>query len=219
MSDGFTEMLDRAQAFYGDLARDNRKDWFEPRKDAWQADIEGPAKLFAAIMAEEISRITGEPHTEKLFRIHRDVRFSKDKSPYKTTLAMLWSSGDADDLAPSFYFGIEPRDTFVGCGTPGFDKEALTRYRAMVDRWGDRLSDVIAASGGTLAEIGPEPLRRVPKPYDPDHPHGDLLRRKSLALGMPLPDGWHDTGDGLVAAVAARVEDLLPFRTFLAERL
>jgi uncharacterized protein (TIGR02453 family) len=219
MSDGFTEMLDRAQDFYGALARNNSKDWFEPRKDEWKRDIEGPAKLLAEIVAEEVSRLTGEPHSGKVFRINRDVRFSKDKSPYKTSLAMLWSTPDADDLAPAFYFAIEPSDIFVGCGTPAMAGEALTRYRALVDRWGDRLAETIAASGGTLSEIGPEPLKRVPKPYAPDHPHGALLRRKSLALGMPLADGWRAEGDGLVAALLDRFEALLPFRTFLAERL
>ena len=222
MSNGFTDFVDRAQAFYGQLAANNSKDWFEPRKAEWKRDVEGPAKLLATIMAEEISRLTGAPHAEKVFRINRDVRFSKDKSPYKTMLAMLWSTGDADDLAPAFYFGVEPDRTFVGCGTPGFDKDALTRYRAMVDRWGDRLAEEIAAvearPGGHLAAIGPDPLKRVPKPYDPDHPHADLLKRKSLALGLPLPDGWRD-GDGLVAALTDRFETLLPFRNLLAERL
>lgn len=219
MSDGFTEMLDRAQAFYGQLAKNNSKEWFEPRKAGWKADIDGPAKLLSEIMAEEISRITGAAHTPKVFRINRDVRFSADKSPYKDHLAMLWSSGDADPLAPSFYFGIEPASTFIGCGIPGFDKEALARYRAMVDRWGDRLTRIIDDSGGHLSDFGPEPLKRVPKPYDPEHPHGALLRRKSLALGLDLRDGWRESGEGLVAAVSDRVETLLPFRSFLAERL
>lgn len=219
MPEGFTEMLDRAQAFYAELAQNNRRDWFEPRKAGWKRDIEGPARLLSEIVAEEVSRVTGDQHVPKVFRINRDVRFSKDKSPYKTTLAMLWAPADPDALAPSFYFGIEPGRTFVGCGTPGFDKEALARYRAMVDRWGDRLSEIVDASGGTLASIGPEPLKRVPRPYDPDHPHAALLKRKSLALGLPLAEGWRDTGDGLVAAIADRIERLMPFRTFLAERL
>lgn len=219
MSDGFTEFLDRAQTFYGQLAKNNSRDWFEPRKAGWKADIEAPAKLLSEIMAEEISRMTGDPHKPKLFRINRDVRFSKDKSPYKTMLAMLWSSGEKDDPGPAFYFGVEPDSTFIGCGIPGFDKDGLTRYRAMVDTWGDRLAEVIDQTGATLSDFGPEPLKRVPKPYDPDHPHGDLLKRKNLVLGMPLPADWREGGDGLVAALTDRIEALLPFRAFLAERL
>ncbi|WP_298438297.1 DUF2461 domain-containing protein [uncultured Jannaschia sp.] len=219
MSDGFTDFIDRAQAFYGALAANNARDWFEPRKAEWKRDIEGPAKLLAEIMAEELSRMTGEPHAGKVFRINRDVRFSKDKSPYKTMLAMLWAPGDTDGPAPSFYFGVEPDRTFVGCGTPGFDKDGLTRYRAMVDRWGDRLAEIIDESGATLSSFGPEPLKRVPKPYDPDHPHGALLKRKSLALGRSLPDGWRASGDGLVAALTDTFETLMPFRRFVTERL
>lgn len=219
MADGFTELLDRAQAFQSELVRNNNRDWFEPRKAAWKADIEAPAKLLSEIIAEEISRITGDAHVPKLFRINRDVRFSNDKSPYKTSLAMMWSTDDADDLAPVFYFGVQPGSTFLGCGTPGFDKESLTRYRAMVDRWGDRMAEVIAGTGGHFSDVGPEPLKRVPKPYDADHPHADLLKRKSLALGLPLPEGWRETGDGLVAALTDGVGTLLPFRTFLVERL
>ena len=207
MSDGFDDWLDRVQAFYGDLARNNTRDWFEPRKDAWKRDIEGPAKLLAEIMAEEIARISGDAHRPKLFRIHRDVRFSKDKSPYKTMLAMLWAPPGGGDTTPAFYFGVQPAATFVG----------LVRYRAMVDAHGDELAGLIAASGGRLADIGPEPLKRVPKPYAPDHPHGDLLRRKALALMLPLPDDWRDAG--LVPALTARIERLLPFRDLLVRQL
>jgi len=219
MSDGFTQMLDRAQTFYGQLAINNSKDWFDPRKEAWRTDIEGPAKLLVEIMAEEISRITGAGHTGKVFRIYRDIRFSKDKSPLKTRLAMIWSSDDKDDLAPVFYFGIDPASILVACGTPGFAGDALTRYRAMVDSWGDQLTEVIGETGAIIADIGPDPLKRVPKPYGADHPNGDLLRRKSLAVGMPLAEGWCDTDNGLVAALTDRIDALAPFRAFLATRL
>ena len=215
--DAFTAFHDRAAAFYGELAANNARDWFEPRKAAWKADVEAPAKLFAELMAEEVSRLTGAGHAPKLFRIHRDVRFSKDKSPYKTALAMTWGTGDPDPLVPVFYMAIEPARTLVACGAPGFDKEALARWRALVDARGDDLAEAIAATGADLLDIGPEPLKRVPKPYAPDHPHGDLLRRKGLAVGRPLPDGWRARG-GLLDATVEAVEALLPFRTFMAAR-
>lgn len=217
MPDEFTEFLDRAHKFYGELAQNNSKDWFEPRKAAWKADIEGPARLLGEIMAEEVSRLTGAGHSYKLFRINRDVRFSKDKSPYKTMLAMLWSSGGTDGMAPFFYFGVHSDRTFVGCGYPGFDKDGLTRYRAMVDRKGDDLADTIEATGLPIADFGPDPLKRVPKPFDQDHPHADLLKRKALAIGGPLPDGWRDAG--LVPALSDRFALLVPFRSFLATHI
>lgn len=215
MSDGFTEMLDRAQAFYGALARNNSKDWFEPRKAQWKADIEGPATLLTEIVAEELSRMTGLGHTPKLFRIYRDVRFSGDKTPYKTRLGMLWSPVEP---APQFYFGIDPDRTHVGCAAQGLDKDGITRFRALVDRDGDRLQQLIDDSGGTLTSIGAAPLKRVPKPYAADHPHAELLRRRSLALSLPLADGWR-AGDGLVAALIDRFQVLMPVRDFLARSL
>jgi hypothetical protein len=96
---------------------------------------------------------------------------------------------------------------------------ALARDGAMVDRRGAGLDAVIAETGGHLAEIGPEPLERVPRPCPPDHPRADLLRRKSPAQGMPLPDGWRDGGEGPVAALRDRFARLMPFRDFLAMRL
>ncbi|MBM2575287.1 DUF2461 domain-containing protein [Jannaschia sp. Os4] len=214
MSDGFTEMLDRAQAFYGDLARNNSKAWFEPRKARWKADIEAPAKLLADLVAEDVSRLTGAAHAGKVFRIHRDVRFSKDKSPYKTSLALLWS---APEEGPAFYFAIEPEDVVLGLGAPGLSKEGLLRWRDLVDRRGDDLTDAVEAAGARWGDFGPEPLKRVPKPYDPDHPHGDLLRRKSVVVLGGLPEGWR--ADGLVAGIADGFARLLTVRAILAEGL
>jgi uncharacterized protein (TIGR02453 family) len=215
-ADGFTEMLDRAQAFYGALAANNSRDWFEPRKADWTADIRRPAELFAGLMAEEVARLTGEGHAPKLFRINRDVRFSKDKSPYKTSLSMLWTPAGGGAMT---YFAIEPDATLVGCGLPEFSRPQLTAWRAMVDREGAevaaRLAEVEAACGGRLGGVGPEPLKRVPKPHAPDHPQGELLRLKGLVLGAPLAPGWRDRG-GLIEAVAERVAQLLPLRALLA---
>ena len=214
MSDGFTEMLDRAQGFYGELARNNSKDWFEPRKARWKADIEAPAKLLADLVAEDVSRLTGTAHAGKVFRIHRDVRFSKDKSPYKTSLSMLWS---APGEGPSFYFAIEPGDVVLGLGAPGLSKEGLLRWRDLVDRRGDDLEQAVEVAEARWGAFGPEPLKRVPKPYDPEHPHRDLLRMKSVVVLGGLPDGWRD--DGLVAGIADGFERLLPVRAILSEGL
>lgn len=219
MPDGFSDLLDRAQVFYGQLAQNNSKDWFEPRKADWKADIEAPAKLFADILAEDLSHLTSTPHLPKVFRIYRDVRFSKDKAPYKTMLAMLWRPGDQNARAPSFYFGIEPDRTFAGCGLPELDKGDLGRFRAMIDQDGELFQDVVTASGAQLADIGPQPLKRVPKPFAPDHPYSELLKRKSVVIGMPLADDWKANGTGLVSAVMDRFRAMLPFRQIMMDWL
>jgi uncharacterized protein (TIGR02453 family) len=90
-------------------------------------------------MAEDIARATGKPHVPKVFRIHRDVRFSKDKTPYNTHLHMMWSRGAEATRAPAWFFGAAPDYLTFGMGVMGLEKDTLTRFREMVDKTGDDL--------------------------------------------------------------------------------
>jgi len=184
MSDGFNDLVVRAQAFFTELKANNTRDWFATRKDFYNQDIRAPGILFSEIMAEEISRITGTGHTPKVYRIYRDVRFAKDKSPFNPWLHMMWSGAGMADDQPWFFFGIDHDAVFLA-----------------------------AESGAELVNYGPDPLKRVPKPYDPDHPHGDLLKRKGLILQRVV-----DPADpkGLVASVRRELMPLLPFHKMLS---
>ena len=77
--DSFTKMVDTAQAFFAELAAANTREWFEPRKAHYASAIRKPSELFAEVVSDELSSLTGVRHDAKLFRIYRDVRFSKDK--------------------------------------------------------------------------------------------------------------------------------------------
>ncbi|MBF9029692.1 TIGR02453 family protein [Rhodobacterales bacterium HKCCE3408] len=217
MADGFEAMVDAAQPFFADLAKNNSKDWFEPRKDHYTTEIRKPAELFADLVAEDLSRRTGMAQTPKVFRIHRDVRFSKDKSPYNAHLHMLWSAGK--DSTPAFFFAVEPGRVWTGMGFFAQGGVILTRFRKFIDRHGDALTDELARleseHGVTMSDYGPEPLKRVPKPYDPDHPHAELLKRKSLALGAPLASDWREKG--LLKSVEAAQAAYIPLWTLFTE--
>ncbi len=212
MVDGFEQMVDEALAFFAELERDNSKAWFEPHKARYKNQIAGPAGFFADLVAEDIARITDKPHNPKVFRIYRDVRFSKDKTPLNTHLHVMWQPADQDALAPSWFWGLSRQYFIMGMGVMGLQGDSLARYRAFVDHWGDgfqdALSQVHSSVAAEISEWGPEPLKRVPKPYDPDHPHGSLLKRKGLAVSAPMPDDWRDTG--LIKATVNRVEGLMP---------
>ena len=211
MADGFEAMVDEALTFFAKLDKNNSKDWFAPHKAHYKNAIAGPAAFFADLMAEDIARITGKPHTPKVFRIYRDVRFAKDKTPLNTHLHIMWSPADKDPLAPSWFWGLAQDYFIMGMGVMGLQGEHLTRYRAFVDSWGDDVQDALdqaAAAGAGISDWGPEPLKRVPKPYDPDHPHGDLLKRKALAVSGPMPQNWRETG--VVKATTGRIEALMP---------
>lgn len=208
MADGFERMVHDARAFFTDLRENNTRDWFEERKDRYTEDIRKPAEFFAGLIAEDIARRTGDAVKTKVFRIYRDVRFSKDKTPYKTHMHMMWTPVDAGPLTPKWFFGISPDYIILGLGVMGLQAGGITQYRAFVDSHGDDLQAALNVSGARLSEWGPDPLKRVPKPYAPDHPHADLLKRKSLALHADIPDDWEKTG--LVKAVNTCITDLMP---------
>ncbi|MEO1556979.1 MAG: TIGR02453 family protein [Pseudomonadota bacterium] len=212
MADGFEQMVDEALAFFAQLEANNSKDWFNPRKDHYKDAIAGPAGFFADLMAEDIARMTGKPHSPKVFRIYRDVRFSKDKTPLNTHLHIMWQPADKDALAPSWFWGLSRNYFVLGMGVVGLQGASLTRYRAFVDSWGDglqsALDDASDAVDAALGDWGQEPLKNVPKPYAKDHPHAGLLRRKGLSVSAPMPSDWRKTG--VTKATLTNVKGLLP---------
>ncbi len=216
-TDGFTQMIDDANAFFVELKQNNARDWFEPRKDHFVENIRKPGEFFASLLAEEISRKTGQPHKGKLYRIYRDVRFSKDKTPYNTHFHVSADPIDRDTLAPTFFFASESGEMALYLGMVGFQGESLLRYRAFIDTWGDRLEEEREAAGAHYAEFGPAALKRVPAPYDKDHPHGDLLKRKSLIFKRDMGRDFRKVG--LLKAVLNEVATFQPLHRFLTERL
>lgn len=219
MSDGFETMVDAAQPFFTKLRANNEKPWFEAHKAQYVNDIRKPAELFADLLAEDISRLTGASFSPKVFRIYRDVRFSKDKSPYNAHLHMLWSAGQP--TTPLFFFAIEPDAMWLGLGIFGLSGEMLTRYRRFIDSHGTQLTDLLAGlettHGTALSDFGPQPLKRVPKPFEQDHPHAELLKRKGLGLGANLPDDWRRTG--LVKCVRQMAKAHLPIWHVITDEL
>jgi uncharacterized protein (TIGR02453 family) len=130
----------------------------------------------------------------KVFRIHRDVRFGKDKTPYKTTIGALLSTGQgpvmASGAAVYVQLGLEE---YAGAGFYVFTPEQLARWRKKVaaDRPGKELAALVAAAGKAgLGLDAHDVLARVPRGLDPEHPRAELLRHKGCVLGFPpIPRG------------------------------
>jgi uncharacterized protein (TIGR02453 family) len=211
MPDGFAELILGANRFFADLARNNSRDWYEPRKALYTEEIRKPALLLADMLAEDLSRLTGTALTPKLYRIHRDVRFSKDKTPYNPHLhiGLQQAGGDA---AAGWFFGSSPDYLVLCAGLPGLSGAALTGYRGFVDTEGEDLAEAIAEAarsvGANLSHWGAAPLKRVPKPYPPDHPQAELLKRKSLVLQATPQGDW--ASDPLMPALRTVANGLLP---------
>jgi uncharacterized protein (TIGR02453 family) len=194
MSDGFAELIDVSNRFFSDLKANNNREWFQDRKNVYATEIKKPAELVADLLAEDLNRMTGVSHKPKLFRIHRDVRFSKDKTPYNPHLHFQWSRPDSQ-TAPNWFLGSSPEYLIVAMGVMAPGGEALSRYRSFVDVRGDEIAVALErVSSGRLSDWGAAPLKRVPKPFDSEHPHGDLLKRKTLIVEASFPDDWQQAG-------------------------
>jgi uncharacterized protein (TIGR02453 family) len=186
MVDTFANLIPDAQAFLVELSANNNRDWFNANKATYESTLKAPALLLIDQVAHDLGRQSGQVLRPKLFRPHRDVRFSKDKTPYHTHLHMLWKiggTGEKTDRDPALFLGISPDYVRIGGGMMGFDKTTLPRWRALVDGdFGDHVQaelDTLAAQGLTPND---PPLKRVPSPFAKDHRHGALLRRKGLAV-------------------------------------
>lgn len=218
-TDGFAQLIDDANAFFVALAQNNTKDWFNPRKDHYTTNIKKPAEFLGEVLAEDFSRIAETSYQPKLFRIYRDVRFSKDKTPLNAHLHMIWrQSGDAP-FAPAFFFGSKPSEMTTGFGIMGLKGPSLARFRAFVDSNGDELEAAIIASGMTWSDWGAPSLKRVPAPYPKDHPQAEILKRKSLILNTRMDESWRSAKGGLVGALRAQFDRTMPLQKLLRAEL
>ncbi len=160
--------------FYDDLEVDNTKSFWEAHKSTYTDDVLAPMKALMASLEPEFG-------TAKVFRPYRDVRFSKDKVPYKT------HQGAFVAVAPEtgFYLEISARGIRTGGGCYWFAPERLAAFREAIvhEHYGADLDKRLAAVRRKGFEIGGEMLKTKPRGYDADHPRIELLRHKSLTMG------------------------------------
>jgi uncharacterized protein (TIGR02453 family) len=178
------------------LSRNNNRKWFEAHKEDYEADVREPALAFIQQMERHVQRIS--PHlTAKpkkvggsLMRVYRDVRFSKDKRPYKTNVGIQFRHEKGKDVhAPGLYLHIEPKRLFLGCGMWRPDKEALAAVRqAILDdpKGWKRQRD--AKKFRSVWDLGGDSLKRAPRGYDPEHPLIEDLKRTDHIAFMELPE-------------------------------
>lgn len=175
-----------ARHFLSELAANNRREWFTRNKARYDSELKRPAERLLADLLGTISALAGAPVRGKIFRPHRDVRFSEDKSPFHTHLHLLWTADDGR----GWFFGLSPDYASAGAGVMAFVPAALDRWREAVSGApGAELAAILDAGGWRLNS--PE-LQRVPAPYPADHPRGALLRRKGLVA-------WVDELDAALA--------------------
>jgi uncharacterized protein (TIGR02453 family) len=168
--------------FLKDLKANNDRAWFAANKDRYEEHVRGPALDFIEDFAPRLEKISPHfvadprPSGGSLFRIHRDTRFSKDKSPYKPYTGIRFSHERAKDAhAPGFYVHLQPGSVFVAAGIWHPDSPTLGRIREAIaeDPQGWRRAT-------RTLELGGDSLKRAPGGFDPDHPLIADLKRKDF---------------------------------------
>ena len=228
MTDEFTGFPDDALRFLRALRRNNRREWFTERRARYEESVRQPLAALVEEMDARFARfapeITGDPK-RSAFRIHRDVRFSADKSPYKTHAACWFFHRDAGKgvggSAPhggaGFYFHLEPGASQIGGGVWMPPPDGLRRIRQALDDRHEEFARIVRAPAlarrfGSLDEEAM--LRRVPRGVDPGHPGAEWLRHRSFTMGRMLSD--EEVADpGLADALERDYRALLPLVRWL----
>lgn len=179
-------LIQTAKAFFATLADNNNRDWWQAHKADYDATLKAPALQLLDDLATPLAALTEAPITSKLFRPHRDVRFSKDKTPYNTHLHMMWQIQSDAQQNPVFFFGIGIDYVTVGVGMMGFEPAVLQNWRKMVDLDTDRITGIVAEAEAAGFTLRAPALKRVPQPFAKDHPAADLLRMKGVVSSKPI---------------------------------
>ena len=181
-----THFTPRLFEFLLDLRTNNTREWFQDNKVRYDRDVKNPLLRFIADFEPRLHSISAHfvadarANGGSMFRIYRDVRFSADKSPYKTQAAAHFRHEAGKTAhAPGFYLHLAPDELLAGVGIWKPDSASLSRIRNAIDadpvRW-----ERAAKSDSFSSEftIGGESLKRPPKGFDSDHPHIEDLKRK-----------------------------------------
>jgi uncharacterized protein (TIGR02453 family) len=196
--------------FYEGLVADNSKAYWADHKHVYDTAVRAPLQA----LLDELGPEFGEA---KLFRPYRDVRFTKDKTPYKTAAA----AAIGDDVQGGLYVQLSAEGLMVAGGAHGLATDQARRLRAAVaeDRPGRRLVAVLEDLRGAGFSVEGERLKRLPKDVEPDHPRADLLTLKTLfAVQAHEPGEWLHTS--LARDVVAQAwRRLVPLNDWLREHV
>jgi len=228
----FTGFRPEAIQFLADLAENNDRSWFQPRKGEYERLLKEPLEALISSLAVRFEArgipLRADP-TKAPFRIYRDVRFSKDKSPYKTNLgaSFPWFGDDPGDggarshssnvHSSGGYFHLSPGEIFVGGGIWHPEKAWLDAFRRRVVDEPGRIRELIDEPRfrSTFGSLGGDELKRVPTGFSPEHPEADLLRKKDVTFGRRLSDR-EAMSPALPDLIADTFEVAMPVMRYLA---
>jgi uncharacterized protein (TIGR02453 family) len=209
--------------FYRELAKNNDRAWFQRNKTRYETEVRDPLLQFVSDFGPHLNRISPHlvadprPSGGSLFRIHRDVRFSKDKSPYKTHAGLRFPHEESKDVhAPGYYLHLEPGSVFAGAGIWHPDPVTLRKVRDAIVA--DPAGWKRALSGKRFREscsLGGDTLKTPPRGYDPEHALIEDLKRKDYVAYRTFTEAEARSADFL-KRFADACAAMKPFMAFVS---
>jgi uncharacterized protein (TIGR02453 family) len=219
----FTGFPEEGFAFLKRLKKNNNRPWFLKHKEEYEETVRFPMQCLIASLgarlADDAPEFMFDPK-KSIFRIYRDVRFSKDKAPYKTNIAASFEMSAAKKSpteTPGFYVGIEPTEVFIGGGLYMPTGDQLKGIRNAIASKPDELLEIVKSPRfkKRFGSVMGATLQRAPLGYPPDHPMIEYLKQKQWFVGTePEPKAVHS--EKFVAQVADTFVDALPFIRWLS---
>jgi uncharacterized protein (TIGR02453 family) len=216
----FTGFSQQALRFLRDLKQNNDRTWFRARKDIYERELLAPLQALTSDLARAMrtARVPiGVDLRRPTFRIYRDVRFSRDKSPYKTNLGTYLPYKGKREAAGGLYVHVEPKASFMAAGFYQLDKEPLQRWREAMAAKPARFRDVVRALGRNGAGITEteDALKRMPRGFEAHEatPISAFFKYRSFIVSEQLSDV--DVADsGLIERSVAFVKSVRPLLNF-----
>jgi len=208
--------------FLASLKKNNSKEWFDANRKMYETAKQDFTAFVGEIITEFGKKDESIVHLQPkdcMFRINRDVRFSKDKSPYKSNMGASFSKGGKKSMLAGYYFHLEPGSSFMGGGIYMPDAEHTKKIRQEIDYSFEDFKKIIhnkkfVAQYGGLTINEEFSLTREPKGYEKDNPAIEYIKLKSWIATYPIPDEML-TDKALPAKVVAAFEALHPLMNFL----
>jgi uncharacterized protein (TIGR02453 family) len=203
------------------LKRNNNRAWFENHKHEYEEFLRLPMQSFIFSLQPYFTAFAPEfdlSPKRSIFRIYRDIRFSNDKTPYKTHIAahFVLRGKEKGFVGSGYYFHVEPGEVFIGGGIYMPDSDQLKGIRKAVAQHSDEFLSIIGSRRfkKRFGKLEGTRLQRIPKGYEESHPMAEWLKLKQFFVGKSLPEtSGHKTS--LVNTIAAISEDAAPLVKFL----
>ena len=218
-------MIDRSTIdFLRKLARNNNREWFQANKKLFDA-AQNNMTAFAGYLIGEIGKFdTGVANLDPkacVFRIYRDVRFSKDKSPYKTNLGMYLAPGGRKSMQPGYYFHVQPGQSFIAGGKHMPDGGELLKIRtAIANNTGEFLKILGKKSyRDTFGDLRGDKLKTAPKGFDPEHKAIEYLKLKEFMAWTEFKDDKAVISPEFPKMLVRVTKEMYPLVAFLRKAL